>query len=176
MMRRKEYLEYLDYELYGNKDYGFKDRVRIKYFQPNTNCVYLCRKMWYLYSCGGGRKLLAKFIYLRIYHKYGCCIYPEAEVKKGFAISHPVCIVIGGCRIGENFKMYQNCTIGTRKPIDAEKRIGPHIGDNVTLFSGSLILGDVEVGDNCKIGASSLVLHSIRESGVYAGNPLRKIN
>ena len=54
-MTRKEYKEILDYELYGNNQLPYIKKFRIKYFQPNTNCTYLARKMWYLYSRGGYR-------------------------------------------------------------------------------------------------------------------------
>ena len=52
-MTRKEYIEILNYELYGDRQLSFLSRFRIKYFQPNTNCMYLARKMWYLYQSGG---------------------------------------------------------------------------------------------------------------------------
>lgn len=45
-MTYKEYKGFLSCDLY--RDGGVKpnwlNRIRIKYFQPNTNCVYLARK------------------------------------------------------------------------------------------------------------------------------------
>ena len=151
------------------------DRIRIKYFQPNTNCVYLARKMWYLHSKGKFGKVMSKFLYLRIYHRYGCCIYPSAKVGKGFLIAHPVGIVIGDCTIGDNFTILQNSTIGVKSNQDNFKKTYPRIGNNVMLCCNSAILGNVTVCDDVTIGANSLVNSSIYESGVYAGSPAKML-
>ena len=55
-MTYKEYKECLEYELYRHlgKKPSFIQRVSIKHFRPNTNCMYLARTMWYLENIGGG--------------------------------------------------------------------------------------------------------------------------
>lgn len=172
-MTRKEYKEILKYELYkyANGRLTPLNRLRIKYFQPNLNCVFLARKMWYLYSQGGILRLLSKFIYLKIIHKYGCVIFPSAQIGKGFHITHPVGIVIGQCKAGEDFMVFQNCSIGSKRTGNGE----PVIGNNVRLGSNSVLIGHISVADNVVIGAHSLVVKDISEPGVYAGNPLKKI-
>lgn len=107
-MNRREYKETLKFELYRGNRYSLITRLRIKYFSPNTNCMYMARKMWFLYSTGGVYRYLSKLIYLRIIRKYGCVIYPNASVGKGLYIAHQVGIVIGKSVIGENFTIYQN--------------------------------------------------------------------
>ena len=52
-MTYREYKKILNYELYNDGKLSLMRRIRVKYFQPNTNCMYLARKMWYLYSRGG---------------------------------------------------------------------------------------------------------------------------
>lgn len=176
-MDKKEYREVLRYELYGNKNLyrntnpSFLQRLRIKYFQPNTNCIYLARKMWWLFGRGGVHKYRAKLIYLRILHRYGCIIFPTAKVGRGFHITHPVGIVIGNCEVGQNFMIYQNCTIGLKVAGEGY----PTIGNNVELCANSLILGNVNVCDNCMIGAASLVVNSLSEAGIYVGTPAKKV-
>ena len=127
--------------------------------------------MWYLYSRGGVKRFYSKLIYLRITHKYGCVIFPTAVVGRGFHITHPVGIVLGRCTAGQNFMIYQNCTVGTRRPDEGV----PNIGDNVHLCTGSVLIGDISVVSDVVIGACSLVIKSISESGIYAGNPIMKI-
>ena len=52
----REYKKIVDQEIYVySKPKSLLQRIRIKYFTPNTNAIYLCRKMWYLYSRGGGK-------------------------------------------------------------------------------------------------------------------------
>ena len=176
-MTYKEYRSILECEIYKvNKEHlTFINRIRIKYFQPNTNCTYLARKMWFYYSRGKAGKIYAKFLYLRIFRKYGCCIFPSANVESGFYIEHPVGIVIGNCKIGKNFTIHQNTTIGVRHKYDDSKGLIPIIGDNVNLCTNAMILGNVNVCDGCKIGAGAIVLNSLVEPGTYVGSPAYKV-
>lgn len=171
-MNRKEYKETLHYELYGDDSPSVIKALRIKYFQPNTNCIFLARKMWYLFDRGGVHKYRAKLMYLKILHKYGCVIFPSAKIERGFHITHPVGIVIGNCEIGRNFMIYQNCTIGSRVAGEGF----PKVGNNVELCANSLILGKIDVCDNCTIGASTLVIKSLDEPGVYVGLPAKRVH
>ncbi|MBU2891918.1 acyltransferase [Colwellia sp. D2M02] len=48
-----------------------------------------------------------------------------------------------------------------------------HIGDNVFIGWGSIILPGVTIGDNVVIGAGSVVSKNIPENSVAAGNPAK---
>lgn len=54
MMIWKEYREIRDFELYGhfNRRPKLIQRIIIKHFRPNTNCMYLARKMWFFGKWG----------------------------------------------------------------------------------------------------------------------------
>lgn len=175
-MTYSEYRATLKYELcrLNWENPSWLQWLRMKYLQPNTNCMYLARKMWYLHEKGKIGRLLAKCLYLRIHRKYGCTIYPNAQVGKGFFISHPVGIVLGKCEIGEDFMIYHQCTIGVRQYGDEAHGATPVIGDHVKMYTGSMILGKVCVTDRVVIGASSIVLNDITEPGTYAGIPAKK--
>jgi len=49
----------------------------------------------------------------------------------------------------------------------------PTIGNNVVLASGAKVLGDIEIGDNARIGAGSVVLHDVPENCTVVGVPGR---
>ena len=172
-MTRKEYKEILNYELYRyfNGKLTFLQKIRIKYFQPNTNCILLARKMWYYHQKGGIFRALSKLIYLKISRRYGCIIFPTAKVGRGFHITHPAGIVLGNCIAGENFMIFQNCSVGGKKIGDD----WPEFGDNVKLCAGTIVIGHIKIADNVVIGAQSLVIKDVAESGTYAGNPLKKL-
>lgn len=173
-MQYSEYKEILNYELYRSfhgRKLDFFQKLRIRYFQPNTNCMLMARKMWWLYGKGGIARVFAKLLYLKIIKKYNCIIFPTARIGRGFYITHPTGIVIGNCNVGENFVIYQNCTIGGKTPGDD----WPEIGDNVHLGTNSVLLGHIKVASDVYIGASSLVVKDIAQAGVYGGNPLRKL-
>lgn len=174
-MTYKEYKRISEYELFHGKKYSFFERISIKHFRPNTNCMFLARKMWYLYSCGGLRRKISRLYYLRIMHRFGCCIYRNIEVGVGFWINHPVGIVIGKCSIGNNFHIYQNASIGVKHSGDEAKGLTPKIGNNVRLFAGSAIFGNVSIVDDVTVGANSLVISNISEPGTYVGCPCKRI-
>ena len=170
MMTRKEYKETVALECWGGGKASLIQKIRFLYFTPNTNCAYLARKMWYLFERGGLSRIRAKLIHLKILKKYGCVIFPYARVGAGFSVAHPVAIVLGNCTIGKNFTVYQGCTVGVK-----DDKQPPTIGDNVSLCANSSIIGHIRIADNVVIGAHSLVIKDIEESGVYAGSPVRKI-
>lgn len=61
-------------------------------------------------------------------------------------------------KIGKNVTIYQQVTIGYNG-IDWEK--APIIGDNVIIYPGAKITGDVIVGDNSIIGTNCVVFENI---------------
>lgn len=87
-----------------------------------------------------------------------CEIYFSSNIDVGFNIVHSSGMVIGPRHdIGKGFKIYQGCTIGQRKST-GDKII---IGDDVTLYCNSIILGSLKIGDKVTIGANSLILKDI---------------
>lgn len=55
-------------------------------------------------------------------------------------------------------------------------KISPvHIGNNVFIGAGSIILPGVTIGDNTIIGAGSVVTHNVEADSVVVGNPAQKI-
>ena len=49
------------------------------------------------------------------------------------------------------------------------------VGDNVYIGSCSIILPGVTIGNNCVIGAGSVVTKSVKKGTIVAGNPARVI-
>jgi len=59
--------------------------------------------------------------------------------------------------------------------INQDEFLNTVIGNNVLIGSNSTIL-PVEICDDVVIGAGSVVTKNIADSGIYAGNPAKKIN
>ena len=52
----------------------------------------------------------------------------------------------------------------------------PVLGNNVTIYANSVVVGDVKIGNNVVIGASSLVLKDVPDNSIVAGNPAKIIS
>lgn len=78
---------------------------------------------------------------------------------------HPDCI------IGANCTVRQGVTIGNRH-VDGPV---PVLGDNVELGAYSQILGGIKIGNNCRIGAMSVVLQDMPDGSTAVGAPARLI-
>ena len=123
---------------------------------------------------------------------YGCSIGndsfvgPFVEIQKNTTIgkntkiqSHSfICelVSIGDeCFIGHGV-MFINDLFSEGKPANGNKDFWKNtkIGNNVSIGSNATIL-PVEICDHVVIGAGAVVTKNIVESGVYAGNPAKKI-
>lgn len=103
-------------------------------------------------------------------------IYYSAKIGKNFKIHHGLGTVIGArVIIKDNCTIYQNVTLGD-KGRNGKGR--PVIDNNVTIYTGAKVLGDIYLGENCIVGANSLVLSSFEKNSIIAGTPAKlvKIN
>lgn len=92
-----------------------------------------------------------------------------SEIGKGFLGVHPIGTFVNAKRIGNFFTVKNNVTIGHNH----EK--APSFGDNVTVNSGAIVVGDITIGDNVQIGAGSVVTKSVPANCVVVGNPAQII-
>lgn len=84
-----------------------------------------------------------------------CEIYFNNEIDEGFYIVHGEGTVIGSRnKIGKGFKIHQGCTIGHRKNGVGN---GNCIGNNVTMYCNSSIIGELNIGDEVIIGGHVMV-------------------
>lgn len=97
----------------------------------------------------------------------GIDIHPGAVIGKYFCIDHGTGIVIGETTtIGEHVKIYQGVTLGALSTkrgqlLKGEKR-HPTIGNNVTIYSNTSVLGGgTVIGDDVTIGGNAFVVESI---------------
>lgn len=99
----------------------------------------------------------------------GIDIHPGAKIGKYFFIDHGTGIVIGGTtEIGDNVKIYQGVTLGALSTRHGQLLRGvkrhPTIGDNVTIYSGTSVLGgDTVIGNGVTIGGNAFIVKSVSE-------------
>lgn len=112
----------------------------------------------------------------RSLERYGVYVSRHARIGYGLRLPHPTAIVIGeGVIIGSNVTLYQSVTLGGRVIGDWKKGNYPSIGDGSVLFAGVVVVGKVNIGMNCTIGANSVVLSDIPDNSVAVGAPARVV-
>jgi sugar O-acyltransferase (sialic acid O-acetyltransferase NeuD family) len=100
----------------------------------------------------------------------GSVLLPSSLVSCDTIIGSAV-IINSGSQIGHDV------VIGDFTSIMANVDIGGGaiIGKNVFIGTGAVILPGVIIPDNTRIGAGSIVIKSLKQSGTYFGNPVKKI-
>lgn len=122
----------------------------------------------------GNHPKIATFLANRLQKKQGVFISPKATIDNSLTLRHPIGIVIGeGVRIAADVIIYQNVTIGGARLGDAKAGRYPTIGKGTVIFSGAAIIGNVNIGKNCTIGANSVVTTDIPDNAVAVGAPAR---
>ncbi|WP_202951229.1 serine O-acetyltransferase [Xenococcus sp. PCC 7305] len=105
----------------------------------------------------------------------GIEIHPGATIGKGVFIDHGMGVVIGETAIvGDYCLIYQNVTLG-----GTGKQIGkrhPTLAQNVVVGAGAKILGNINIGNNVRVGAGSIVLRDVPDDSTVVGIPGRIVS
>ncbi len=113
--------------------------------------------------------LIPRIITELAHSRTGIDIHPGAQIGERFFIDHGTGVVIGEtCVIGNGVKIYQGVTLGAKSfPLDAKglpikgiKR-HPDVEDNVTIYAGATILGDITIGKGAVIGGNMWITDSV---------------
>jgi serine O-acetyltransferase len=100
----------------------------------------------------------------------GIEIHPGAKIGRRFFIDHGMGVVIGEtAEVGDDVTLYQGVTLGGTS-LNKGKR-HPTLGNGVVVGGGAKILGNITVGDNCRIGAGSVVLRDVPPDSTVVGVP-----
>lgn len=100
----------------------------------------------------------------------GIEIHPGAKIGRRFFIDHGMGVVIGEtCEIGDNVTIYQGVTLGGTGKEKGKRH--PTIGNNALIASGAKVLGAIEIGENVKVGAGSVVLKNVPPNSTVVGIP-----
>lgn len=142
--------------------------VKHTYTGYKALCIYRYAHWFWLH--GMKHTALRLSYYAKV--KTGADIHPSAKIGAGTFIDHGVGLVIGEtAEIGSGCVLYQGVTLGgTGK--ECGKR-HPTLGNGVMVSAGASVLGPVNIGDGCKIGAGSVVLKDVPPYCTVVGVPGR---
>jgi serine O-acetyltransferase len=101
----------------------------------------------------------------------GIEIHPAAVIGNFLFIDHGMGIVIGETAvIGDYVTLFHGVTLGGTGHAKGAKR-HPSVHNNVVIGAGATILGHIELGEGCKVGAGAVVLKSVPPYTTVVGIP-----
>lgn len=102
----------------------------------------------------------------------GIEIHPGATIGRRLFIDHGSGVVIGEtAELGDDVLLYQGVTLGGTG-LERGKR-HPTIGNGVVVGAGAKVLGNIVLGDRAKVGAGSIVVHSVPPDATVVGIPAK---
>lgn len=165
----------------GDEELG-KDRDRCgdlchDYNQLKTSQTEQCTAVMRQLLGGCGNKFILR---PNVWFDYG---YNITIGENFFSNYNLVILDCAKVTFGDNVFIAPNCGFYTAThPTDAEQRnadleyaLPITVGNNVWIGGGVTVLPGVEIGDNCVIGAGSVVVKSIPANSVAVGNPCKVI-
>ena len=138
---------------------------------PGFKYMYLLRKISKCrkYSV---KRLLLSFLKRRYSYKYGFQIPSITQIGEGFYIGHHGIVVINEkVKIGKNCNIAHGVTIGQTNR--GKLKGCPTIGDKVWIGTGSVIVGNINIGSNVLIAPNSYVNIDVPDNSLVIGNPAK---
>ena len=126
------------------------------------------RNLFYYRTAKNGiiSKILTKIVKIFFKEQETLEIFCE-NIKGGLFIQHGIATIITATEIGENCQINQQVTIGYN--LHSEKP--PTIGNNVSIYAGAKVFGDIKIGDNVRIGANAVVFTDVPDNSIAVGVP-----
>lgn len=147
-------------------DPAAKTTLQVLFTYPIVKVMFWYRIAHYLYL----RKLyfISSLIMYKMRKKTGIEIHPGAVIGKNFFIDHGSGVVIGETAIiGDNCTIYQGVVLGGTGKEQGKRH--PTLKNNVMVGCGAIILGNIIIEDDVKIGANSVVLHDVPKGATIVG-------
>lgn len=156
-------------DLYRHKGYtGIKGFLKGWLF-PGFRYTYVFRKSE-KYKKNFVCKIFYKYLKRRYRIKYGFEISANAQIDEGLYLSsHPGHIIIGPITMGKNCNINHSVTIGRAYK---DGKVGrPTIKDYVWIGTGSVLVGNITIGNNVLIAPNSFVNFDVPDNSLVIGNP-----
>ena len=162
LVAEKELKEDLQFFFDSDPAANSLDEIILSYPGFLAICYYRIAHPLYLL----GYRVESRFVGEQAHKITGIDIHPGAEIGVPFFIDHGTGIVIGETAIvGKRVKVYQGVTLGALSLSKGHTLKGtkrhPTVGDDVTIYSGASILGDIKVGDDVILGSNVFITEDI---------------
>ncbi|MCR4662851.1 MAG: serine O-acetyltransferase [Endomicrobiaceae bacterium] len=152
------------------KDPAARSWIEVLLCYPGLHAIWSHRVAHYLWK----HKLFFPARFLSHITRFftGIEIHPGAKIGRRFFIDHGMGIVIGEtAEIGDDVLLYKGVVLGGTS-LEKTKR-HPTLGNNIIVGSNAIVMGAITIGDNARIGAASVVTHSVPANATAVGIPAR---
>lgn len=121
-----------------------------------------------------GRDILAYHLQSRVSELFSVDIHPNAKIGAGVFIDHAHGIVIGETAVVEDdVSMLHSVTLGGTGKTGGDRH--PKIRRGVLIGAGAKVLGNIEIGEDARIAAGSVVLQDVPARCTVAGVPAKPV-
>lgn len=166
----KRLIDEIDYVC--QNDPAARGRLEVFLLYPSIHAMIAHRVAHWLYK--KEFFFLARLISQLARFFTGIEIHPGATIGKYFFIDHGMGVVIGEtAEVGDYCVLYHGTTLGGTSTSRSKRH--PTLGNHVIVGSGAKLLGNITIGNNCKIGANSVVIHDIPHNSVAVGAPAKVV-
>lgn len=161
-----------DFRIIFERDPAARNWLEVLICYPGLQALFFHRFAHWLYKVG------IPFFPRLISHLgrffTGIEIHPGAQIGQGVFIDHGMGVVIGETAIiGDRCLIYQGVTLGGTGKETGKRH--PTLGENVVVGTGAKVLGNIQIGNNVRIGANSVVLRDSPANCTVVGIPGRVI-
>lgn len=161
-----------DFRIIFERDPAARNWLEVIVCYPGLQALSLHRIAHWLYQIG--IPFFPRFISHLARFFTGIEIHPGAQIGQGVFIDHGMGVVIGETAIiGDYCLIYQGVTLGGTGKETGKRH--PTLGENVVIGGGAKVLGNIQIGNDVRIGAGSVVLRDVPSNCTVVGIPGRVI-
>ena len=162
-----------DFQIIFDRDPAANNWLEVLICYPGVHALALHRVASWLWH--NRVPLLPRFISHLGRFLTGIEIHPGAAIGKGVFIDHGMGVVIGETAIiGDYCLIYQNVTLGGTGKQTGKRH--PTLGKNVVVGTGAKVLGNINIGNDVRVGAGSIVLRDVPNDCTVVGVPGRIVS
>ncbi|MEM9949727.1 MAG: serine O-acetyltransferase [Cyanobacteria bacterium P01_D01_bin.36] len=159
-----------DFRIIFERDPAARNWLEVAFLYPGFQALVLHRVAHWLWNVG------IPFVPRLISHiaraLTGVEIHPGATIGSGVFIDHGMGVVIGETAIiGDLSLIYQGVTLGGTGKESGKRH--PTLGTGVVVGAGAKVLGNIQIGNDVRIGAGSVVLREVPSDCTVVGVPGR---
>lgn len=159
-----------DFRIIFERDPAARNWLEVAFLYPGFQALVLHRVAHWLWNIG--IPFIPRFISHLARALTGVEIHPGATIGSGVFIDHGMGVVVGETAIIGDFSLiYQGVTLGGTGKESGKRH--PTLGNGVIVGAGAKVLGNIQIGNNARIGAGSVVLREVPSNCTVVGVPGR---